>query len=865
MEDIFIRIFSIGITASYIIVAVLILRVLFNKAPKWIACFLWMLVGIRLICPFSLESSFSFIPQGAYTFKPELQVQKNHLWSLAVADAGLAAVEENKVSGSIGGDGYSANGTGRLSYGITGNGNYKAAGKTYGVKGNGVYKEENRSGTGNRTYEGERGDSGSADGSFIKSHIRILTLIWLAGIVAMLSYLFISYMLMRKKVSTATKLRENIYECEFVDSPFILGVMMPRIFIPYHMEEERLVHVLAHENAHLKRKDHILKLAAFLILCIYWFSPLVWLSYILLCRDIELACDERAVNSMEQEEKKAYLLALLECSVSRINGNICPLAFGEVGIKERVIRVKKFKKPPVWLIIIVFIVCVTVSVGFLTSPKKGEGSQGKEYTKDAATMLAGGEGVLNDKALDSEKEDEGLTGEQESIQSEISVGETDYSGFASCYMMKASYRGEYEYIGAVLRLDLGDDPKKGRFSFSYDVLSSYMPYGTYEIKDGKLICSTDDGLYHYVFKIGEDNTMIFMADLSSSIELINDKFGELVTDGAVFYPELDIFDMEDVEVKAVDLSALDFSRDSGADGAQLYYADGKRIVFGGCFGLFVYDRESGNIISSLDLEYINCNYTQGDNYCEIGVSSDGSKVYLQPFAHSDLKSKKELYIFDIEENTLKKTGYDKIIWDDPALDLFRVDYEEGYAKAEYEKDGEERVCILYRGGYGVIWQCSYVDYPKNGEGATQYSPFFKPEDYAKVEEFGAEDIHDIVELIIYSDGVISEIRDADTLRKIEGLLSKAEKTGELVIGDVPGSWPTFNNHPNNGNRFCMFTDPIYIKRSDGVRGIIWPAKDECSVYISGKGFYEMDKGSDRGLWHIIAKYAEEPDRAKSDN
>lgn len=880
MEGIFVRILSIGITASYLIVAVMVLRVLFSKAPKWIACFLWLLVGLRLICPFSIESSFSFIPQGAY--------------GTVLGYIEKAANEDvNKTDGRTGQE------TGNGVYGIesgvggTGNGSYKADDRSNGENGtgNGAYKAEspvNAAGsevsgiwnginkadtktdkeTGNGVYGAESGVSGTGNGiykadeetheptessGFIRSRVRILTLVWVIGFVSMLSYLFISYMLMRKKVAEATRLRENVWECEFVDSPFILGVMAPRIFVPYHMGEEKLVHVLAHENAHLKRKDHILKLAAFLILGVYWFSPLVWLSYILLCRDIELACDERVVKSMKQEEKTGYLLALLECSVSRGRTNVCPLAFGEIGIKERVIRVKKFKKPPVWLIIIVFIVCVTVSVGFLTSPKKAEDSQDKVYNRDAVAMPAGGEGMLNDDKILSEKEDYNEPADgQEDGQGDIYVGEDNYRELASGYRTKPSDNGEMsQYMQAALWFGFEGD-EKGRFSFGYDPLSSYLPVGNYKIKDGKIICTTDNGLYRYVFKIEEDNTLVFMAEQSSKVNLIDENFGTEVTDGTVFYPEYEIEATEDVEVKNVDIAALDFGGDTGADGAQLYYADKDRIVFGGYFGLYVYDRGSGKIISSLDLKYIDCHYTQGDNYTQIAVSNDGKTVYLQPFAYSPEKSNNELYVFSIDENTLKKADYDRSrsIWRDTTLDLFWIEYD-AYAKAEYERDGEERVGILYRNGFGTIGECGFVDYPKDGKGDVQYFPLFKPEGYETAQDFGAEDIHDIVELKMYADGEMRDIRDTDTLKKIEGYLSNAKKTKELELCEVPGSWPLFNNHPADGDSSCNFSTPIYLTRSDGVRGIIWPSQDECSGYISGKGFYEMDKGADRGLWHLL--------------
>lgn len=857
MQEIFIRILLMGIAANYLIAAVLVLRALFGKAPKWIACFLWLLVGLRLICPVRIESSFSFVPQSIYAIDSAFE-SGQEMQQIQCLNNALTYVRYKAFNSHSGTDRDFAGGKDSF---VVGNGAYgmnaiNSAGKI--SKNEAAASDRDNTAKPDNTPEGETtvaaGNSGDeksglpAAGWMQKAQIiNILTFVWLGGLIVMLSYLIISYSLICRRVSAATILRKNIYECEFVDSPFILGIVRPRIYIPYHMDEEKLLPVLAHENAHLKRKDHIFKLAAFLILCVYWFSPLVWLSYVLLCRDIEMACDERVVKSMKKEEKKGYLLALLECSVNRGRTNVCPLAFGEIGIKERVMRVKKFKKPPVWLIIIVFIVCVAVSVGFLTNPKRG-GNEAELSQNDAAATSD-----ENNRGQDIEPEKER---EREQEETKKEEQEQDlYKDLVSRY--RTDNGGDKIKTGAGLWLGFGMDKKKGRFSFGNDPLSSYLSVGNYNIKDGIITCYTDDGMYHYSFKIGEDNTLIFIQDLSSKVQITDERVGTRVVDGTVFYPEINIDEAENIDVKSVEVSQLDFSQDaSGSDGVQLYYADGKKIIFSGWFGLFVYDVESGKITASLDLAYIGCNYTQGDTYCEIFASRYGDLVYLQPASHTYGAAETVLYIFDTENITLKKLGYDKKIWEDPSLDLFRVRYSDAdnTAKAEYEGDDGERVCILYRGGFGVIGNCSFVDYPKNGKGATQYSPFFKPEGYERAEEFGAEDIHDIVELKICDDGVISEIRDADALRQIEGFLSNAQKTGELVIGEVPGSWPTFNNHPNNGNLFCKFTNPIYIKRSDGVRGIIWPAEDECNVYISGKGFYQMNKGSDRGLWHLLAGF-----------
>lgn len=867
MQEIFIRILLMGIAANYLIAAVLVLRALFGKAPKWIACFLWLLVGLRLICPVRIESSFSFVPQSIYAIDSAFESGQKTQQIQPLKNA-LTYVRYKAFNSHSGADRDFAGGKvgfviGNGAYGMT---NINNAGKI--SKNEATASDRDNTAKPDNTPDGETtvaaGNSEAEKGGLPVAGwiqkaqiIDILTFVWLGGFVVMLSYLIISYGLTCRRVSAATRLRENIYECEFVDSPFILGIVRPRIYIPYHMDEEKLVPVLAHENAHLKRKDHIFKLAAFLILCVYWFSPLVWLSYVLLCRDIEMACDERVVKSMKKEEKKGYLLALLECSVNRGRANVCPLAFGEIGIKERVIRVKKFKKPPVWLIIIVFIVCVAVSVGFLTNPKRGGNEAELSQNDAAATSEENNRGQDMEQEREREREEE-LEKEREREQEETKKEEQEqdlYKDLVSRY--RTDNGGDKIKTSAGLWLGFGVDKEKGRFSFGNDPLSSYLSVGNYNIKDGIITCNTDDGMYHYSFKIGEDNTLIFIQDLSSKVQITDERVGTRVVDGTVFYPEINIDEAENIDVKSVEVSRLDFSQvAAGSDGVQLYYADGKKIIFGGWFGLFVYDVESGKITASLDLAYIGCNYTQGDTYCEIFASRYGDLVYLQPASHTYGAAETVLYIFDTENITLKKLGYDKKIWEDPSLDLFRVRYSDVYntTKAEYEGDNGERVCILYKNGWAAaIGECSYIDYPKSGEGDIKYSLLFNPEGYEKPENFAPEDIRDIVSIKVWKDGVMREITDADTIRKIEKHLSKAEKLMDLkIIEGIDGFWPSFVYHADSVNRFCSFATPIYLDRSDGVKGIIWPSEDECNIFISEKGQFSMEKGSSRALWRLLA-------------
>lgn len=320
MENIFLRILNISITAGWIVLAVMVLRLLLKKAPEWISCLLWAVVGLRLVLPFSIESIFSLIPT-ANTVDPDIVYQAS-----PSVNTGIDAV--NSVVNPI----------------ITG------------------------------SFAPNPGDSANP----LQIWLFIAAWVWVIGIAVMLIYTLISYIILRIKVSAAVRLEANIYQSERVASPFILGVLRPRIYLPFNIADNDRSHVIAHEKAHLKRLDHLIKPISFVLLSVYWFNPLMWIAYILLCRDIELACDEKVIRSMESEEKRNYSKALLDLSIKRRSVAACPLAFGEVGVKARIKSVMNYKKPAFWIIIAALILCIVVSVCFLTDPINDNNSYGAE-------------------------------------------------------------------------------------------------------------------------------------------------------------------------------------------------------------------------------------------------------------------------------------------------------------------------------------------------------------------------------------------------------------------------------------------------------------------------------------------------------
>lgn len=314
----FTKLFNISFTASILAVIVMLLRLIFKKAPKGMTVLLWALVAIRLISPFSLESALSLVPTTQVIPEAVLQIDPT---------------KDNITA--------------------------------YGFLTSPIYTDRI-----NSTVVVDNVDSFQWD-------IVYASIGWLIGAGAMLIYALLSYLRLRHKVHTAIPLMDNVWICDEVKSPFILGLFRARIYLPSDMDEKTAELVLSHEKAHLRRKDHIWKPLGFILLCLHWFNPVLWLSYILLCRDIELACDEKVIKDMQGADKKAYSEALLSCSVPNRMISACPVAFGEVGVKKRIKSILNYKKPAFWVIVVALVASIAVAVCFMTDPKSENG--GKNY------------------------------------------------------------------------------------------------------------------------------------------------------------------------------------------------------------------------------------------------------------------------------------------------------------------------------------------------------------------------------------------------------------------------------------------------------------------------------------------------------
>ena len=311
MAAVFLKLLNLSISASWLVLAVLVLRLVSKRSPKWMNVLLWGIVALRLMLPFSIESALSLIPS-AETVSPAV-VQFDPAPTIT---SGVSVID-NAVNPSL-------------------SGRFAAA------------------------------PLASVNPLYVWTYLA--GWVWLIGLGAMLLYALASYLRLRRRVSVSLPIQDHIYLCDAISSPFILGVVKPRIYLPSTLDEIQQQNVLAHEHAHLARHDHWWKPLGFALLAVYWFNPVLWLAYALLCRDIELACDERVIRTMDESAVKTYSTVLLACSMPRKAVITCPLAFGEVGVKERVKNALHYKKPAFWVVAASVAVCVVVAVCFLTNP-----------------------------------------------------------------------------------------------------------------------------------------------------------------------------------------------------------------------------------------------------------------------------------------------------------------------------------------------------------------------------------------------------------------------------------------------------------------------------------------------------------------
>ena len=392
MKGLFLQILNMSVSASWLILAVFLLRVILSKAnvPKSMHYILWAFVAVRLLCPLSIESAFSFMPSTEffstgilYGDNPEINsgipmvdevvnavlseqfLQAEHVGafqmgtSVNVGETGNSTLGGNNMNTTSGNDDATQN----PQNGTSDGNQAQNMGEDNVNSDVSSFADNNTSDNGDFIY-----GAGETERNPVQNLLHIASIIWGLGVAGMLVYTFASYIRLRRTVGASIHLREDLWICDEIGSPFILGLRQPRIYIPSHISEEQIPYIVAHEREHLKYHDNLWKPIGFGILSLHWFNPLVWLAYTLMCKDLELACDERVIRNMDNVEKKKYTESLLLCSNPRHLISACPVAFGEVGIKERILRVISYKKPAVWAVVIGVLLCIIVAIGFLTKP-----------------------------------------------------------------------------------------------------------------------------------------------------------------------------------------------------------------------------------------------------------------------------------------------------------------------------------------------------------------------------------------------------------------------------------------------------------------------------------------------------------------
>ena len=413
LKNLFLKLVNMSISASWIVLVVLILRLVLKKAPKWIPVLLWGIVAVRLICPFSIESALSLIPS-TQTIPMNIEIAAK-----PAIDSGINAV--NSVVNPI------------ISASFT-------------------------------PHPG-------ASANPLQIWIPLTAVIWLFGMLLMMLYTAISYWCLHRRVDTAVRLNDNIYQSENVGSPFVLGILKPRIYLPYTMDGKNLEHVVAHEQAHIRRKDHWWKPLGFLLLTVYWFNPLMWVAYILLCRDIELACDEKVIAELGNEQRADYTQALVAYSVNRRMIAACPLAFGEVDVKDRVKTIMNYRKPAFWIIIAALVLCVVVAVCFLTNPIKG------------STILISGEYYISDMVYSHSPSNE-----------ENFIPSDNYAISSEFQLQEKNADGQWVNLGAMEAY-----PLTNKELYSYNLEGWHRHYPLRKITDAYILRVEND-FFYFVFQ-----------------------------------------------------------------------------------------------------------------------------------------------------------------------------------------------------------------------------------------------------------------------------------------------------------------------------------------------------------------------------
>ncbi len=584
--NIFSKILEMSLQASIAILLIIIVREIFKlmRVPKKFSYLLWIIPFIRLAVPFSLESAFSIMPGNLNVYEKVASAENQqsfehgndiHIEGDNIPDHSVIVENGQPV--------------------IDSNNNDDITNNKY------IFTDDIKS-------KSDRNKEHNMPGLW-----HILSVVWILGVASIVLYSMVSLVVFKRRLNTRVAVVENIFQCDYIDTAFVFGMFTPKIYIPSRIRQDEIEYVIAHENSHIRRLDHIVKPAAFFVVAIHWFNPFAWLGYVLMEKDMEMACDEAVLNKMGLDKRSDYAEALLNLSTKKHYALSIPTAFGEGDTKGRVKNVMKLKKPVIVFVAIAVVAVAVLGVTLLTNPEKDDASEGIDI--DYENILPG------------------------------------------TYIMEVDGTKD----AFIPRFTVEEDKT---FSFGYDPFSSYLAisFNEYEISEDKVIFTTNDGMYRYTFRIVDEKTLEFIKNQSSSVELVDEGAAYKIEDGSRFV----LSDTEDkqnndnADYGKEDGEKVDFSQKVtlpqaqvkdymplGADGVILDYVDGNILIFHGYAGIFAYNLDDMEYYGSIDLSTIHADKTQGDEAAVITVSEDGNYVYIKPAVEETLY--KEVY--DAEEKT----------------------------------------------------------------------------------------------------------------------------------------------------------------------------------------------------------------------
>jgi beta-lactamase regulating signal transducer with metallopeptidase domain len=571
MSKLFLSVLNMSLMASYVILCVILVRLLLKKAPKVISYALWSVVAVRLIFPFSMESVFSLLPRKMNT----VPIPHDIIYQQSPKINSGIEVVDSFVNSSLPAP----------------------------VVGESVNP--------------------------LQIYTEIGAYVWVLGITTLLVYSLVSVLILKRQLKSAQLIEKNIFEAKNLKTPFVLGFLRPQIYLPAGLSDTERRYILIHEQIHINRKDHIIKILAFLILSIHWFNPLVWIAFMLMSTDMELSCDEKVLKEMNEDIKKPYASSLLSLAAERhiLSGN--PLAFGEGNVKSRIKNVLSYKEPSFWIIISAVIIAVIISIGLLTNPKNdehtlnneiisagtGEEGQGLSPAESSVSYtlikLANGEVVHTISPLSGDNAKLAQDVIMNYLIRSVLWPGVDIRTLKECYLLRATY--------------------------SDGTSTDYYVY----LHNGRTVLQREeDGFYSYI----DDKLYERLVKLMES---------STATVGGVDGPQnVNVTMYTNIEPAAPEWSP---EQSIGAGMAELDFASDDLVIFHGYFGLFVYDLNSLQIIRSIDLKPLNCHQTQGDNYCDVSVSMNGDTVQLHPMGSTNM------YVYTVSSHTLQQTAYTPMV------------------------------------------------------------------------------------------------------------------------------------------------------------------------------------------------------------